>query len=387
MQILGYISVQPDWCIDISNAHKGLEGEHKFWVSAYKPEHPSIHGSIDASSMETDVESITAEYVGPHQLRLACPSFDIPPTLFTAPTTTITCSHILRGTGVRSFDLSAYGGLLVAGGDDGVLDVYDVESSGHRVQLEGHLGDITCCRFFPSGQVVLSGAMDMQVKIWSAIDGTNPVTLTGHAGPITDIAIVGVGKTVLSAAKDGSVRLWHCGQASCLHAFDLSSMPINAMHLNTLLAVACEDGRAILLNVDDRQVVAELGAVGDPPVKAVAYDPEHDRLVTGLADGSVCVWSAKSSSRVPICSFSRGQSPIAALCLVQQPSGPPLVCVGAQDGQLFVVSLAGTADVVEDLVAFDVDPISHIKAIPSTSSGASRQSIWAAGQDSRICMF
>ncbi|KAJ2449619.1 hypothetical protein EV183_004799 [Coemansia sp. RSA 2336] len=385
MKIFGYISVQPDWSIDVSNARKELEGEHKFWVSAYKQEQPSIHGSIDASSMKADKDSIAAEYVSPHQLRLACPALSIPPTLFTAPTTTITCSHILRGTGVRSFDLSAYGGLLVAGGDDGVLDVYDVESSAHRVQLEGHLGDITCCRFFPSGQVVLSGAMDMRVKIWSAIDGTNPVTLTGHTGSITDTAIIGVGKTVLSAAKDGTVRLWHCGQASCLHTFELSSMAINAMHLNTMLAVACEDGRTLLLNVDDRKVVAEFGAMGDLPVKAVVYDHERGRLVAGLADGSVCVWSTESSQL--ICSFTRGQSPISSLCLVQQPSGSPLVCVGALDGQLFVVSTDDTVDVVEDLVAFDVDPISHIKAIPSTSSGATRQSIWAAGQDSRVCMF
>lgn len=46
--------------------------------------------------------------------------------------------------------------------------------------LEGHVGDVYTCRFFPSGIVILSGGADLQLKIWSALDGSCPRTLTGH---------------------------------------------------------------------------------------------------------------------------------------------------------------------------------------------------------------
>ena len=46
--------------------------------------------------------------------------------------------------------------------------------------LEGHVGDVYTCRFFPSGIVVLSGGADMRLKIWSAEDGSCPRTLIGH---------------------------------------------------------------------------------------------------------------------------------------------------------------------------------------------------------------
>lgn len=46
--------------------------------------------------------------------------------------------------------------------------------------LEGHVSEVTHCRFFPSGMVVLSGGVDMRLKIWSVEDGSCPVTLTGH---------------------------------------------------------------------------------------------------------------------------------------------------------------------------------------------------------------
>lgn len=46
--------------------------------------------------------------------------------------------------------------------------------------LEGHVYDVNCCRFFPSGLVVLSGGMDAQLKIWSAEDASCAVTFKGH---------------------------------------------------------------------------------------------------------------------------------------------------------------------------------------------------------------
>lgn len=48
--------------------------------------------------------------------------------------------------------------------------------------LEGHVYDVNCCRFFPSGLVVLSGGMDAQLKVWSAEDASCAATFKGHKG-------------------------------------------------------------------------------------------------------------------------------------------------------------------------------------------------------------
>lgn len=40
--------------------------------------------------------------------------------------------------------------------------------------------DINCCRFYPSGMVLLSGGMDMTVRIWSVETGECPRVLKGH---------------------------------------------------------------------------------------------------------------------------------------------------------------------------------------------------------------
>lgn len=89
---------------------------------------------------------------------------------------------------------------MVVGGDNGALKLVDGSDGSIRVclrranlhflfigltieqfqrELTGHVGDLTTTRFFPSGQVILSGGTDMQSKIWG-LDGSNPVTLKGH---------------------------------------------------------------------------------------------------------------------------------------------------------------------------------------------------------------
>ncbi|KAJ1997905.1 hypothetical protein GGI04_005227, partial [Coemansia thaxteri] len=221
VQVFGHISIQPDWTIDVANALESMTasagkgntgGSGKFWVSAYRQGEPSVHGHIqvtksvaaDGSTLVnysvTDGSDIAAEFVNARQLRLSSRSvLESATVLYTAPRTTVACTQVGRGSGVLCFDVSPFGGLAVVGGDDGVLDVYDTRSNRHRAQLAGHVGDLTSSVFFPSGQVVLSGASDMRLRVWSASDGTNPTTLTGHTSAITDTAIVGVGKNILSA--------------------------------------------------------------------------------------------------------------------------------------------------------------------------------------------
>lgn len=67
--------------------------------------------------------------------------------------------------------------------------------------LEGHLGDVYICRFFPSGIVVLSSGTDMQIKIWSAENGSCPVTMKGHKAAVTDLAVVEIGRNIISVSK------------------------------------------------------------------------------------------------------------------------------------------------------------------------------------------
>ncbi|KOB70407.1 putative WD-repeat protein [Operophtera brumata] len=88
------------------------------------------------------------------------------------------------------------------------------------LDLRGHGGPAYKCRFFPSGQVVISAGADGSCRIWSAENGLNPVTLVGHKMAVTDLKIVEKGRNVVTCRnhlhKDGSAKLWDVGESSVL---------------------------------------------------------------------------------------------------------------------------------------------------------------------------
>ena len=65
---------------------------------------------------------------------------------------------------------------------DRSMKIWQASNGELRKVSEGHVFDVNCCRFFPSGLVVLSGGMDAQLKIWSAEDASCVVTFKGHKG-------------------------------------------------------------------------------------------------------------------------------------------------------------------------------------------------------------
>jgi Prp8 binding protein len=68
---------------------------------------------------------------------------------------------------VTSVALSPDASLVVAGGIDNQLGVYDTRKGNELVySLAGHGDSLTCARFSPDGSYLLTNAMDNTVRIW-----------------------------------------------------------------------------------------------------------------------------------------------------------------------------------------------------------------------------
>lgn len=119
-------------------------------------------------------------------------------------------------------DLSPDGSQLVYGGPNGYCYVHPLttpngDAKPHPpLELKGHVGDVLDVKWFPSGSVVLTAAMDATIRIFSAENGINPRTLKGHKRAVTSLDILGVGKNVVSGSKDGSIKLWDVSKGVCL---------------------------------------------------------------------------------------------------------------------------------------------------------------------------
>ncbi|XP_069828042.1 proteasomal ATPase-associated factor 1 [Dendropsophus ebraccatus] len=223
------IYIQSDWAQNLRKA----EGEA--WVSCKIPGRPTIYGTLrcggvcpDGIPNITSSEEFSVLDVTKKSLLISCPSQSVS-SKFVAPYTSFPRVHQKS---VTCLDISCGGGLGVSTSTDGSMKIWQTNNGETRRVLEGHVYDVNCCMFFPSGMVVLSGGMDAQVKIWSVEDASCPVTFKGHKAGILDLAVIDRGRNVVSCSRDGTARLWDCGKSACLAIVADCGAPINGISID-----------------------------------------------------------------------------------------------------------------------------------------------------------
>ncbi|KAF9106340.1 hypothetical protein BGX29_009757 [Mortierella sp. GBA35] len=97
--------------------------------------------------------------------------------------------------------------IVVTGGLDNTLKIWDVETGACLNTLFGHEGGVWSLAF--DKLRIVSGSLDKTIKVWDTESGECLYTLSGPEGPVT---CVGLGDTkVVGGSADGSVFLWDYG--------------------------------------------------------------------------------------------------------------------------------------------------------------------------------
>jgi hypothetical protein len=124
--------------------------------------------------------------------------------------------HMLSGHEgeVHSVAVGRVGGreMVVSGGRDGTVRVWEPGSEAAPVLLSGHQGSVLSVAVGRVGrrEVVVSGGVDGTVRVWEPGSEAAPVLLSGHQGPVYSVAVGRVGgrEVVVSAGEDGAVLVW-----------------------------------------------------------------------------------------------------------------------------------------------------------------------------------
>lgn len=106
------------------------------------------------------------------------------------------------------------GKLLVSGGTDERVRLYDLEDQVELGDLQQHTGAVTCLAFVGSSHL-LSGSADSTICIWRVHDWTCLHILGEHGAEVTSIAPHPSGRLALSVARDKTLRLWDLIKGRC----------------------------------------------------------------------------------------------------------------------------------------------------------------------------
>jgi len=245
------------------------------------------------------------------------------------------------------------GRLLVAGGEDGVVRVFDAASRVELRAFSGHRGPVRAARFARNKVRCLSGGDDGTLREWElATSACTTHIAAAHSDHIRGIepspAAEGVWAT---ASYDGAARVWDVRAATPQVASLPHGAPVEAVAwLSGGTALATAGGNRVRIwDVLSGRVLAEI-ATHQKTVTALALDPGGARLLTGGADHLVKVLDVHTF-RV-LHTFTH-HAPVLALAIA--PDGRRLA-LGAADGDLCVLTRVDSDGDVADTAAEERAP-------------------------------
>jgi len=92
---------------------------------------------------------------------------------------------------IKAIVFSADSKLLISGGRDSTLKVWDINTQKIVRTLSTKSEGITSIALSSDHQTVVSGDIDHSVKIWNFQTGKLLITLNGHSQPVETVAITG----------------------------------------------------------------------------------------------------------------------------------------------------------------------------------------------------
>ncbi|KAK7874490.1 hypothetical protein R5R35_001573 [Gryllus longicercus] len=180
----------------------------------------------------------------------------------------------------------------------GQLLVWEWQSETYVMKQQSHFNNISCLRYSPDGQHIVTGGDDGKVKLWNTSSGFCFVTFTEHTGSISAVEFSRNGKFVLSASFDGTVRAFDLARYRNFRTFT-SPRPVQFVCLaidcsSEFIAAGGQDVFEIYLWSMKIGRLVEILAGHEGPVVSIAFSPAlmSTTLASVSWDKTLKVWNA-----------------------------------------------------------------------------------------------
>ncbi|KAF9047136.1 WD40 repeat-like protein [Hymenopellis radicata] len=206
------------------------------------------------------------------------------------------CLYILQGhtSTIRCIKVLHNRPIAVSGSRDTTLRVWDIRKGKMLRVLSGHQSSVRCLDV--CGNRVVSGSYDTTCRVWDVDTGECLHVLSGHFHQLYSVAFDGV--HIASGGLDTTVRLWDAETGDCLATLSGHTALVCQLQLSpTMLATGGSDGRVITFSLTQKPYpVLHRIAAHDSSVTSLQFDSHF--LVTGGNDGRVRLFETKTGAYI-----------------------------------------------------------------------------------------
>ena len=221
--------------------------------------------------------------------------------------------------------------------------------------LKGHSSWVLALAASPDSQMLVSGGLDDRIIVWDLLSGDADKILEGHTKPINGLAITPNGKTVVSCSDDISIKFWVLSTGSLERSLSVHTRDINSIAVSP-------DGQFLVSGAEDRMLYAWRIDSGiwlrsypqvSGMIRSVAISANSQIVACGGLDNKVRVWNFNTTQLLHC--FSGHNNSVLSVALTQ--SGSHVISGGkdrtikiwnTQSGEL-VRTLMGHLDMVNSV--------------------------------------
>jgi len=200
---------------------------------------------------------------------------------------------------VFSVAFSADNRQIVSGSRDKTIRLWNtLGECKYTITEDMHTDWVSCVAFSPSAKMplIISGGWDRLVKVWNLSNCKLRTNLAGHTGVVYTTAISPDGSLCASGGKDGIAMLWDVNDGKHLYSLDASGT-INALAFSpkNYWLVAATDTSIKIWDLENKNILDELQSSappknGIPWCVSLSWSADGNVLFAGSTDGNIYVY-------------------------------------------------------------------------------------------------
>ncbi|CAN1167976.1 WD repeat-containing protein 48 [Linum perenne] len=176
------------------------------------------------------------------------------------------------------------------------------------IAAKGHKESVYALAMNDTGSVLVSGGTEKVVRVWDPRSGSKTIKLRGHTDNIRTLLLDSTGRFCLSGSSDSMIRLWDLGQQRCVHSYAVHTDSVWALASTPTFSHVYSGGRDLSLYLTDLATREStlLCSKEHPIVQLALHD---DSIWAATTDSSVDRWFADGCNPQKV--FQKGGSFLA----------------------------------------------------------------------------
>ncbi|CAA6670540.1 unnamed protein product [Spirodela intermedia] len=189
------------------------------------------------------------------------------------------------------------------------ISMHATQSHGYTpVAVKGHKESVYALAMNDTGTLLVSGGTEKVVRVWDPRTGLKTMKLRGHTDNIRALLLDSTGRYCLSGSSDSMIRLWDLGQQRCIHSYAVHTDSIWALASTPTFSHVYSGGRDLSLYLTDLATRESLLlCMEEHPILQLAL--QDDSIWVATTDSSVHRWPAEGLNPQKV--FERGNSFLA----------------------------------------------------------------------------